>query len=170
MAKLLITADVHGSLNTWRAILALLQPADTLVVAGDLFDTRYGNPAHPDFVPEFIRQEISGLGHPCYYVYGNCDVPSFCPGHTPTLEFTAFSRKIFLHHGHACPAIPRDTDIVIQGHTHRHALEKKGQTIFINPGSLTRPKDRKATYGIMEQHQIAIMDFKTQTPLKTLDI
>ena len=52
MNKLIVTADVHGSFGSWLTLKQLMKPGDKLVIAGDLFDTRYGNYSNPDFQPE----------------------------------------------------------------------------------------------------------------------
>ncbi len=168
--KFLITADIHGSINTWLTLKALMGDKDVMVIAGDLFDTRYGHFGHPDFDPEAIRQDLSTTRRTVYYVYGNCDIPSFFPGHDHSLTFTAENQKIFLHHGHHPGRIPSDAQIIIQGHTHIWALEKQQNRIFMNPGSITRPKKGEPTYGIMDDKSVCIMDLRTGTPIAAMDI
>ncbi len=166
----LITADIHGSINTWLTLKALMGDKDVMVIAGDLFDTRYGHFGHPDFDPEAIRQDLSATRRTFYYVYGNCDIPSFFPGHDHTLTFAAESKKIFLHHGHHPGRIPSDAQIIIQGHTHIWRLEKQKNKIFMNPGSITRPKKGGPTYGIIDDRSVCIMDLKTGTPIAAMNI
>ncbi len=168
--KFLITADIHGSVNTWMTLQALMAKQDILVVAGDLFDTRYGRYGHPDFDPDAIRKDLSTTRRTVYYVYGNCDEPSFFPGYDPSLTFFAKHRSIFLHHGYPRIQVPSDTDIIIQGHTHIWALEKKHGRIYMNPGSITRPKKGPATFGIMDDTRISILALETGTPLMTLNL
>ncbi len=170
MKRLFLTADVHGSLSTWLTIRALAEPHDSLVIAGDLYDTRYGSFSHPDFRPESIKEDIKALGPDLFYVYGNCDEPSFCPGHDHFLEFTALARKIFLHHGHLRPVIPPDADIVVQGHTHAWDLTRKEGKIFINPGSMACPRKGGPTYAIMDANKICIKELKTGQILAGLDL
>ena len=168
MTKLIVTADVHGSYSSWLTLKNLLKPSDHLAVAGDLFDTRYGNRSHADFQPESIREELNTFLHPFYYVYGNCDVPSFFPGTDEKMVFNAFNRKILMHHGHGpCPAAD-DIDIVIQGHTHRCSLEKRGSRIFMNPGSITCPRNHVHTYGIIDQSSAHLVDLKSGTRLVSI--
>jgi putative phosphoesterase len=169
MKRLFVTADIHGSLNTWMTIKELMNPDDSLVIAGDLFDTRYGNTSL-DFQPEFIKEELSNLSGKFYYVYGNCDQSSFFPGHGSTLEFSAFGKKYFLHHGHGRISIPDYSDIIISGHTHLCLLEKKGKQIFMNPGTITNPRNQLYTYGIIDQFQAQILDLKTGKALSTIDL
>lgn len=169
MKRLLIFADVHGDYSTWMTIKAMVRAGDGLVIAGDLFDTRYGSHFHPDFRPRDIRKEILSL-EPClYYVYGNCDVPSFFPGHGFFLEFLSLGKKIFLHHGHTRPALPRECEIIIQGHTHLPELKKTKGKIFFNPGSITSPRNHVPTYGIMDEKGIRIMEVKNENTKASLD-
>ena len=105
-----------------------------------------------------------------YYVYGNCDVPSFFPGHHHTLTFSAGRKNIFVHHGYPKIQVPADADIVIQGHTHIWALEKTQGRIFMNPGSLARPKKGPATFGVLDDTSVSIFSLETGTPLMTLNV
>ncbi|MFH2093177.1 MAG: metallophosphoesterase family protein [Pseudomonadota bacterium] len=172
MAKLIITADVHGSYNTWLTLKNLLDKNDQLIVAGDLFDTRYGNYAHPDFQPESIKKELGMFNHDLYYVYGNCDIASFYPGHKSTLFFSAFGKSIFLHHGFFPTTPPPDTDIIIQGHTHICSLKKKEvqrkKQIYMNPGSITFPRNGIYTYGIIDRTGASLIELKTGKQLVSI--
>ncbi|MBL6996315.1 metallophosphoesterase, partial [Desulfobacula sp.] len=71
MKKLIVTADLHGSYSSWLTLKNLLGPLDELVIAGDLFDTKYGNFTHIDFQPESIKKDLNNFNHRFYYVYGN---------------------------------------------------------------------------------------------------
>ena len=51
--------------------------------------------------------------------------------------------------------------MVIQGHTHCYALKKEGSRIFMNPGSLTFPRNGKFTYGLIEKTSACIVDLGT---------
>jgi putative phosphoesterase len=168
--KLFVTADIHGSVNTWLTVRALMEKSDILVIAGDLFDTRYGTSCHPDFDPVTIRRDLATIGRPLHYVYGNCDEPSFFPGHAHSLSFEANGRTVFLHHGFPRVPTPDDADIIIQGHTHVWSLEKQNQRIFLNPGSLARPRKGPATYGVMDDSHISVRSLDTGTVLKTLTL
>lgn len=161
MAKLIVTADVHGSLASWLTLKALLEPGDALVIAGDLFDTRYGNFANSDFKPEQIKEDLAGFPNDFYYVYGNCDVPLFFPGFEYSLDFQFLNHHIFMVHGHAHCQVPEKSDIVITGHTHRYHLQKDDCSVFMNPGSITYPKTGVSTYGVIDHNQVSIIDLET---------
>ena len=171
MSRLLITADVHGSYGSWMTIKSLLTPEDALVVAGDLFDTRYGHWNSPDFQPAYIRDDLQKIKNRIYYVQGNCDEPSFYPGQVNTLKIEFMDLKIFLHHGHRhLNQIPPGVNLIIQGHTHLASLEIIHNTFFLNPGSLTSPRNGLYTYGIVTANRIQLMNLKTGAELNSLSL
>jgi putative phosphoesterase len=171
MTRFIITADIHGNYNSWLTLKSLLRNDDSLVIAGDIFDTRYGSYADNDFKPESIKQELLDFPNDVYYVYGNCDTPSYLPEFRPDLEFYAFTKKIFLHHGHKPFHMdkPGKADIIIQGHTHIFRLEKNNHGIFMNPGSVTCPKNGICTYGIIEKNSAHIADLRTGEKLISIN-
>ncbi|MFH2060021.1 MAG: YfcE family phosphodiesterase [Pseudomonadota bacterium] len=169
MGKLIITADVHGSYSSWLTLKNLLKPGDKLIVAGDLFDTCFGNYSNLDFQPESIKDNLKDFNHELYYVYGNCDSTNFYPGYQSTLHFSAFEKKIFLHHGHHRVVPPFDTDIIIQGHTHLCSLTKKNGQIFMNPGSIACPRNRIYTYGVIDRTGASLVEIKTGKQIILID-
>jgi len=174
MKKLVVTADVHGSYSTWLTLKEILNPGDALAVAGDLFGTRYPQYGYADYQPDVILEELSQFNNPLYYVYGNCDCPSFSPGYHETLIFGFMEWKIFLHHGHRYfSQLPSDIsssdmNLVIQGHTHLFSLERKNQMIFLNPGSLSAPRSSHYTYAVVDRSGIDIVNIKTGGSLKSI--
>lgn len=170
MGNLIVTADIHGSYSAWLTVKTLLKPSDMLVIAGDLFDTRYGNFSNSDFQPETIKTELSGFKQDFFYVYGNCDTASFLPGFKTSVVFTAGGRKILLTHGHKPCNHSIDTDIIIQGHTHLCSLEKKGSHIFMNPGSLTCPRNGIYTYGVIDSGTASLVELKAGNRLLSIDL
>ncbi|MCK5163168.1 MAG: YfcE family phosphodiesterase [Desulfobacula sp.] len=165
MTKLIVTADIHGRYSSWLTMKNILQPYDQLAIAGDLFDTKYGNFSNTDFQPESIKNDLVTFKHHFYYVYGNCDTPSFSPGFDTAMEFTVFNKKFFLSHGHLAYTYSEDTDIIIQGHTHLCSLEKKNDHIFMNPGSITCPRNDIYTYGMIDSTSANIIELKTGNKL-----
>jgi len=173
MNRLLVTADIHGSLGAWMTIKSFLKPGDGLAVAGDLFDTRYGMYGSPDFQPDTIREEIKKLKKPFFYVYGNCDVAGYCPGYKETLAFTVNggSHGIWMHHGHKRDLLfPKTPKIVIQGHTHLASLTESQGIIHLNPGSLSVPRNNLFTYGIIDAREVRLVDLKTGETMASVDL
>jgi putative phosphoesterase len=170
MPRLIITADIHGSLASWITIKSLLCKGDSLAIAGDLFDTRYGNFSNSDFQPEAIRDDLKKLNHPVHYVYGNCDDPSFYPGFTMEKTFEFQSKMIFMGHGNRPLEFDADSDIVIQGHTHNCSLTRHLDQIFLNPGSIACPRNGLYTYGLLEKDAVHLVDLKSGKSLLRLDV
>jgi hypothetical protein len=170
MTRLVVTADIHGSYSAWLTLKSLLRDNDAMAVAGDLFDTKYGNPLHADFQPESIRKDLAEPGHPFYYVYGNCDIPAFFPGFDTSKTFHMFGKKIFLHHGHHSCKPDDDVNIIIQGHTHLCSLAKKNNRIFMNPGTIARPRNNIHTYGIIDRDSARLIEIKTGNILTGLKL
>ena len=169
MTKLIVTADLHGSYASWLTIKNLLNPSDTLAIAGDLFDTKYGNYSNTDFQPGSIKNDINKLKQKIFYVYGNCDTPSFYPGFNHTMKFAIFNKKILLSHGHRSLKFSEGIDIAIQGHTHLCSLEKKGHRILMNPGSITYPRNGIYTYGIIKKTSASLVELKTGDSIFSID-
>ena len=170
MTKLIVTADIHGSYSSWLTIKALLGSTDQLVIAGDLFDTKYGNFSNADFQPESIKKDLKKITNNLYYVYGNCDIPSFFPGYGMKKTFNAFNRQIFLHHGHRPYKKFSGNNIIIQGHTHLYSLLKNEGQILMNPGSITYPKNGIATYGIIDNNSVDIIELETGNRLISIEL
>ncbi|WP_321492297.1 YfcE family phosphodiesterase [uncultured Desulfobacter sp.] len=157
MKRLLVFSDLHGSLSAWLAVQALTCPGDAVAIAGDLFDTRFGNYGEPDFAPDQIRSSMGNLDFKFFYIYGNCDVEGFYKGFSHELQFKAFNKTIFMHHGHKSNPIPQGTDIIIQGHTHLPQLEKIQNCIHLNPGSIALPRNKTATFAVIDSNGVSLM-------------
>lgn len=171
MSRLVITADIHGRLSAWERVRAHLDPADTLAIAGDVFDTRYGNRSNPDFAPEAVRDAISALPNKTHLVFGNCDNEIFHPAGEPAVRFLFDGWTVFLHHGHAAPPSFGGADIVIQGHTHIPVLKANGSRIHINPGSAAFPKSgTNPTIAVISDGIARIVDIVTGNRIDSLTL
>ncbi len=168
MSRLVITADIHGLYSRWLSVKALLTKGDTLVVAGDLFDTRYGRRSDMDFQPEVIRDEFLALENRTHYVYGNCDHADFFPGEDYVLKFNFGKVRVLLEHGHIPSPERSGVDLVIQGHSHVKELTRKGALFLINPGSPSLPRDDVPSYGLLENGTLSLMHLAGGDPLYTV--
>ena len=140
--KLLVIGDTHGRLQKVRDIWPKLRDIDMIVHTGD----HYAD-----------AQRLAGeFGVPAVSVGGNCDSSG------PAREYieTEFGR-ILLTHGHLdnvkwdlntlqYRAQEEGCRAVIFGHTHRSLyIEEKG-IHFLNPGSLSLPRDESSgSYAIV---------------------
>ena len=78
-------------------------------------------------------------------------------------EFYIGNKKVFITHGHyyyvsrgldriIAEGARRGADIVMYGHTHRPVMERSGDMLILNPGSISYPRQqgRERTYMVME--------------------
>ncbi len=162
MGVLLVTADIHGSLSAWIKLSRQLKPGDCLSVAGDLFDTRYGDMASRDFKPDVIRKEFAGLsksGVSTHYVYGNCDDEHYMEGYGHFTSFVFEGHSYFMSHGHLPLPDTTGTHVIIEGHSHVPFLDTLYGLVFLNPGSPVRPRRSPPSYARVEHGLIRIHDF-----------
>ena len=143
MKKLLITSDSHGSASALCRILAKEQDADGLFFLGDgLGDL------------EQLRRQYPDL--PVYAVAGNCDYGSDAPEEG---LLTCEGVRFFYTHGHhynvkyglltiTLATAQREADVVLFGHTHLPELDTFNGVTLFNPGSVGRPVNGHATYGV----------------------
>lgn len=157
-ARLIIAADLHGFYSSWQELKSLLCPEDELAIAGDLFDTKYGHRDNTDFQPDKIKSEFINLKNKTHYVYGNCDQSHFFPNQEYFLEFEFAGKRVLLQHGHIQHSQLNNFDIVIEGHSHHKKLQKIGNTIFLNPGSFAQPRDGVASFSILEDNTIKLIE------------
>ncbi|MFC6590988.1 metallophosphoesterase family protein [Deinococcus lacus] len=121
--RILLLSDTHGLLRP--EVLTLAQQADAVLHAGDVGD-----------VAVLTRLEAAA---PLTAVRGNVDRQAPL-SQLPLTEWAEFGEyNLYLLHDLA------DLDLdpgvagvhaVISGHTHRPALEQRGQTLLINPGAV----------------------------------
>ena len=144
--RLLFISDIHGVPSTLEAALDAAQPLgyDKIVLLGDLL---YHGPRNgvPNFYnPVKVAKILNGLKDKIVAVRGNCDaevdqmVLPF-PILDEKKELTVDGRKVILVHGHH-EIDYTGYDVVMSGHTHIPVLEKRGATLFLNPGSTTITK------------------------------
>ncbi|MDO4746072.1 MAG: metallophosphoesterase [Bacillota bacterium] len=132
--KILVIGDTHGKLNKVRDILPKLTGIDLIAHTGDHYS-------------DAVRlSEETGI--PFVAVKGNCD-----GGGSDEFEIieTEYG-KLLLTHGHAqnvnyqltnlmYKAQEEDCKAAIFGHTHKALIDEAGGVRFVNPGSLSRPRD-----------------------------
>lgn len=132
--QILIMSDTHGDKSIISKVKAYYPDADLFIHCGDS-ELAYGDEALTDF----------------YYVRGNCD---FHAQFAEEQILEAENRIIYVTHGHlynvkstlmplSYRAQEVNASIVCFGHSHLLGAEKIGNTLFLNPGSLTVPRGRK---------------------------
>ena len=150
--KILIASDLHGSARCCRALLEAVrrEAADRVVLLGDLLYHGPRNPLPEEYDTQATAAMLSELTGRVLCVRGNCDsevdqmvlpFPILADSAWLYVEDSAF----FLTHGHLQgpdnPPPLAPWQFLVCGHTHLPVLRNLGKFTYLNPGSLSLPKD-----------------------------
>lgn len=155
MRKWLIASDLHGSAFYCKALLEayVREGAERLILLGDILYHGPRNDLPKDYAPKEVIALLSPYKDEIFSVRGNCDtevdqmVLPF-PVLADYAVLTAADRAVYLTHGHKYgkdnPPPLKAGDILLCGHTHVVAKEITDSFIYLNPGSLSIPKEGTA--------------------------
>jgi len=149
--KFMIASDIHGSAYYCRRMLEAFrdEQADRLVLLGDILYHGPRNDLPREYMPREVAAMLSGVGSSILCVRGNCDaeidqmVLAF-----PMADYAVlFSGRHVLYatHGHIfheehLPPL-QPGDILLSGHTHVPKCSEREGRLFVNPGSVSLPKE-----------------------------
>ena len=160
--KLLIASDIHGSAYWCRKLISAFENsgAEKMLLLGDILYHGPRNDLPDEYAPKAVISMLNPLKEKLLCVRGNCDtevdqmVLSF-PVMAEYAYVYADGLRIFATHGHKfnCENLPllSNGDILLHGHTHIPANEDHGSYTYVNPGSVSIPKEGSAhSYIILE--------------------
>ncbi len=159
--KYLICSDLHGDEKTFERLIKIKDglKCDGIISAGDFCPT--------------MSMEVSAYNIEFKTVMGNCDryhTYSLLPTPKDFIIFDYLSHKVVVTHGDCY--IPsyfnlKQGDIFISGHTHIGHLGKEDGIILFNPGSPSRPRDGRRSFGILSEEGIRLL---TLPFLRTVEV
>lgn len=177
----MIASDIHGSEYYCRKMLECYEKeqADRLVLLGDLLYHGPRNDLPKDYHPKAVIQLLNQRSDQILCVRGNCEaeVDQMVLEFPVMADYAIFflgSRMVFATHGHLfheqnLPSL-QPGDILLHGHTHIWAAEKRSDYIYLNPGSVSIPKNGNVpTYMIYENNCFIIKDLQGSA-IKQLDL
>lgn len=162
--KWFIASDIHGSAYYCEKLLKAFEKenADRILLLGDILYHGPRNDLPKDYAPKQVIAMLNPLKNKILSVRGNCDtevdqmVLSF-PVMADYALIPTDKGLIFATHGHNwnnsnLPSICAG-DILLHGHTHIPVCEEYPTHIYINPGSVSIPKeDSPHSYMIFEDN------------------
>ncbi len=161
--KLMIASDIHGSAYYAEKMREayLKEKADRLILLGDLLYHGPRNDLPKNYEPKTVIEILNSLKEDILCVRGNCDsevdqmVLDF-PMLADYAVVLADEKTLYLTHGHVFnlqnqPKLKRG-DYLVNGHTHVPAYEKKDDFIYLNPGSVSIPKEGSGHSYIIYEH------------------
>lgn len=164
--KYLIFSDIHGSIESAKFIVEQFanMTCDKMICLGDVL---YHGPRNdlPDYYrPKEVVQLLNSYSEHILCIKGNCDAEV----DEMVLNFPLVNAKDVLLNGIQCHLehghhLDKEKDyaaqVIFYGHTHIASIEKYEQKIFINPGSITLPKENtKRSFLILDEDKITLYD------------
>lgn len=149
--KLMIASDLHGSakwcerlLNAWRA-----EGKPRLLLLGDLLYHGPRNDLPEEYAPRQVIAMLDAVAPHLMCVRGNCDaaVDQMVLSFPVLADYCALltdGHLIYATHGHMYnpdnPPPLCEGDALLFGHTHVPLFRRERGITFINPGSISMPK------------------------------
>lgn len=150
--KWLIASDIHGSAPCCEKLLAAFEKegADRLLLLGDLLYHGPRNDLPEGYAPKRVISLLNGVKEKIFCVRGNCEAEV----DQMVLEFPVLAdyclleakdRLVFCTHGHHFdlqnPPALKPGDVLLHGHTHVPAKDNSRGFWYLNPGSVSIPKE-----------------------------
>lgn len=172
--KLMIASDLHGSAYYTRLLLTAMdrEQSDRLLLLGDLLYHGPRNDLPREYAPKQVIQLLNARKSQILCVRGNCEAEV----DQMVLEFPVLSEfgvvfadglTLYMLHGHKnlnLPVLPGD--ILLCGHTHVPAVRKDGEHYYVNPGSVSIPKEGSCHgYMMLENRQLRHVSLEGENTL-----
>lgn len=170
--KLMIASDIHGSAYYCRQLMERYkeEKADKLLLLGDLLYHGPRNDLPKEYQPKEVIRMLNEVKDEILCVRGNCEAEV----DQMVLQFPCMADYIMLYidgvtifatHGHIynennLPPLKKG-DILLHGHTHVQANRAVGDVTYINPGSVSIPKEGNThSYMIFEDGTFTLRDLE----------
>ncbi|MCR5833206.1 MAG: phosphodiesterase [Selenomonadaceae bacterium] len=188
--KVGVISDTHGYVERVKlAMEKFFADADLILHSGDVLYHGPNNPNYKgdDYNPKALANMINESKIPFVIARGNGDsevdqLVLKVPIQAPYAYAFVNGKRIVVNHGHLLPtdkdkdetATHLHADIFITGHIHTTVLERRGNTIFLNPGTvspyLTNREDKRTSVAVITDDKIQIFDLDTSEVLMSLNI
>lgn len=138
-----VISDTHRCISSIEQLGGKISGLDVLIHLGD-------NVEDISIIEKYYKGKIIN-------VRGNCDFSANTPN--DRLE-NIFGKRIFLTHGHRYAvkenlfklrykALEAEADIVLYGHTHIAQIDFEEGIWYINPGSISEPRDGGRSFAVI---------------------
>ncbi len=166
--KYVIASDLHGSAYYADKIVQIFnaEKGEKLILLGDIYNHGPRNVFPKDYVPMKVSEILNGIKDKLIVVKGNCDsevdtmISEF--DFLPHLLIDSNGKTFFLTHGHTYnkDVLPKTKfDFIVYGHFHTGFIERIGETVAVNVGSLSLPKNGTPnSYITLEDNLLTLKD------------
>ena len=168
--KLFIASDLHGSAHYCEKLLARIdaEQPDKILLLGDLLYHGPRNDLPQGYAPKEVIAQLSGVKDKVFCVRGNCEaeVDQMVLPFPVLADYCLLEQKgrvIFATHGHHYnlenPPLLQPGDVLLHGHTHIPAKDNSLGFWYLNPGSVSIPKENSPhSYMTLEDGQFLWKD------------
>lgn len=150
--KLMFASDIHGAADCCEKMLKRFdeERAEKLFLLGDILYHGPRNDLPADYAPKRVIAMLNERKNQLLCVRGNCDteVDQMVLDFPIMAEYALLyldGRTVFLTHGHKFntdnPPSLNNGDILLHGHTHVQTIDESRNYTYINPGSVSLPKN-----------------------------
>ncbi|MGN0574374.1 MAG: phosphodiesterase [Acutalibacteraceae bacterium] len=160
--KTLIASDIHGSALYCRRLIEEYEreKADRLFLLGDILYHGPRNDLPDEYAPKKVIEMLNEKKDGIFCVRGNCDteVDQMVLKFPILADYAVLEvgdRLVYATHGHVfnennLPPLKKG-DILLNGHTHVPKCTEHESFVYMNPGSVSIPKENSARgYIILE--------------------
>ena len=168
--KLMIASDLHGSAYDVKKLMDRYREESPhrLLLLGDLLYHGPRNDLPQGYAPKEVIAQLSGVKDKVFCVRGNCEaeVDQMVLPFPVLADYCLLEQKgrvVFATHGHLYnlenPPLLQPGDVLLHGHTHIPAKDNSLGFWYLNPGSVSIPKENSPhSYMTLEDGQFLWKD------------
>ena len=165
--KYLVVSDIHGSLYYARKLEEIInkENPDKIILLGDLYYHGPRNALTEEYNPSEVAKILNKYADKIMCTKGNCDaevdemISNF--KFENNIQININGVDFFFSHGHVYNSdnVPPTGDVIVYGHFHTGFIKEEYGLIFVNPGSISLPKNNTAhSYVIIDNSEIILKD------------
>ena len=150
--KWMIASDIHGSAYWCRQLISAFEneKCDRLLLLGDVLYHGPRNDLPDEYAPKSVIAMLNPMKAKILCVRGNCDteVDQMVLDFSVLADYSVIPAEnslIYATHGHKYgednPPPLCSGDVLLCGHTHIPACRQKDGFVYLNPGSVSIPKN-----------------------------
>ena len=178
--RIIIASDIHGRLLVAKKLAHLfsIYRPDSILLLGDYLYNGPRNGVPSDYDPMGTCEILNRFASKIIGIRGNCDSRI----DETLLKFDLKDSRVLQINGLRCDLVHGDLltsdllevqrgDILMFGHTHVPMLQKRDGVVYLNPGSVSFPKEEKpASYAVMEGRHLELRRLEDYFPVASLDL
>lgn len=178
--KYVIFSDVHGDAEWLKKVLKRvdIEEPEAIIVLGDLLYHGPRNFVPAGYEPAECAKLLNQYQDRIIAVRGNCDAEvdqvllSFAIEAPYMILPLGGGKRLMITHGHLplSELHVQEKDIMVSGHTHLPRAEKADGHYWINPGSVSMPREGNPhSYAVLEEDVVTIKTLEGE-PMMALKI